>query len=547
MASAVAAEEEERVALALAGAGDGVFDWDLVAGTLTLSAGWKAQLGFAADHDLGSGPEAWLGRVHPDDLAGLRAALDAHLDNATHRFVHEHRIRARDGEHRNVLARGLAARDGAGRAVRLVGTQTDVSVYKAAEARLQHDALHDPLTGLPNRALFLDRLELALRRALRRPKAPACAVLFIDLDRLKLVNDSLGHLAGDRLLQLVGARLAQAVRPGDTVARLGGDEFTVLLEALADASEAAAVADRVHEALGAPVVLEGRELSVTASIGIATAHVDSRAEDVLRNADAAMYRAKAAGPGRRATFDAGMRARVDVATALRGALDSNALALDHQPIAVTGSGRIVGVEARPRWPTPPTGIDAPDLLAVAEETGLAVPLGAWALDAACRRIARRRDRLTVSVDVTGAQLADPGFPALVARVLHTHGLAPTRLRLEVAERVLARDPDGTRRELERVERETGVRAHLDHFGAGTASLHALHRFPGNAIKLDRGFVAELAADDVLRAVITLARTLGLAVVAQGVDSPDQLARARRLGCDRVQGEAIGQPDAPVHT
>lgn len=292
MALAGTAEGAERYALALDGAGDGVFDWDLDADTVTLSGRFKAQLGFAPDHELGTTPNPWLDRVHPDDRAGLEDALTAHLAGVTPQLCSEHRIRTRDGAMKHMLVRGRAIRDDRGRAIRLVGTQTDISTYKAAEARLQHDALHDPLTGLANRALFVDRLELALRRGRRQPGRLACAVLFVDLDRFKLVNDSLGHLAGDRLLQIVAERLEQAVRPGDTVARLGGDEFTVLLESLPDTEEANAVASRVHEALKLPITIQGRELSTSASIGIATAGPGARPEDVLRDADRAMYRAK---------------------------------------------------------------------------------------------------------------------------------------------------------------------------------------------------------------------------------------------------------------
>jgi len=547
------AGETELRGIALEGAGDGVWAWNLAANTLHLSPSWKAQLGFA-DHELPNALESWLGRVHPDDRARLRDALSAHLEGRTARFALEHRLRDRDGSDRWVLSRGIAERDRHRRPRWLVGTQVDVTAYKEAEARLQHDALHDPLTGLANRALFLDRLELALLRGQRSEAPVACAVLFVDLDRFKLVNDSLGHLAGDRLLQVAAQRLAGAVRPQDTVARLGGDEFTVLLEALADEGEAEMVAERVHAALAAPVSLEGRELRVSASIGIASADAQARPEDLLRDADLAMYRAKGTGPGRCATFDAAMReqavARLDVETALRHALEAGELALHYQPVATTGTGRIVAMEALFRWPGGAGDLEAPELLALAEETELIVPIGAWVLVEACRQLAQWRalpgaEELTVSVNVGSVELADPGFPGRVAHALEASGLDGEALRLEVSERALSRDPDGVVATLARVAAQTGVRAQVDDFGAGAASVRALHRFPGDAVKLDRTFVRDLGGDpfaeDVLRAVVALARTLELTVIAEGVETPEQLERAARLGCELAQGYAVAVP------
>ena len=320
------AESEERHALALQGANDGLWDWDVRADKLYFSPRWKAMIGYP-EAEIGDAPGEWLGRVHPDDRAGLTQALEGHLSGATQHFESEHRIQHRDGSYRWMLARGIAVRDPSGRATRVVGSQTDVTDRRQAEQRLQHDALHDALTGLPNRVLFLDRLAQAILRAQRRSPASCAAVLFLDLDRFKLVNDSLGHHVGDRLLVAVARRLESALRPGDTVARLGGDEFTILLDDVCDAREATVIAERVQQTLQDPFHLDGRELVVAASIGIALADPDAAPPDVMRDADVAMYRAKAEGKGRHAVFDARMHElvmrRLDLETDLRHAIEAD--------------------------------------------------------------------------------------------------------------------------------------------------------------------------------------------------------------------------------
>ena len=347
------AESEERHALALQGANDGLWDWDVRADRLYFSPRWKAMLGYT-EADIGDAPGEWLGRVHPDDRAALTQALDGHLGGSTQHFESEHRIQHRDGSYRWMLARGTAVRDHTGRATRVVGSQTDVTDRREAEQRLQHDAMHDALTGLPNRVLFLDRLAQAIRRAAAPGADATCAaVLFLDLDRFKLVNDSLGHHVGDRLLIAVARRLESALRPGDTVARLGGDEFTILLDDVGDAREATVIAERVQHALREPFHLDGRELVVAASIGIALADQDAAPADVMRDADVAMYRAKADGKGRHAVFDARMHERVmrrlDMESDLRRAIEEDGLEVVYQPIVQVATGRIVGFEALCRW------------------------------------------------------------------------------------------------------------------------------------------------------------------------------------------------------
>ncbi len=547
------AESEERHALAMQGANDGLWDWDVRADRLYFSPRWKAMIGYT-EADIGDAPGEWLGRVHPDDRAALTQALEGHLNGATQHFESEHRIQHRDGSYRWMLARGIAVRDHTGRATRVVGSQTDVTDRRQAEQRLQHDALHDDLTGLPNRVLFLDRLDQAIRRGQRRQPATCAAVLFLDLDRFKLVNDSLGHHVGDRLLIAVARRLESALRPGDTVARLGGDEFTILLDDVCEPREATVIADRVQHTLADPFHLDGRELVVGASIGIALADPDAAPADVLRDADVAMYRAKADGKGRHAVFDARMHElvmrRLDMESDLRHAIEDEELEVYYQPTVQAATGRIVGFEALCRWPHEDGAVDPAEFVPIADETGLIVPLGRQVLETACRDIAEWRELpggagLTIGVNVSHRQLSEPGFAAELAAVLESTGLDPRALRLEVREHDLARDPEATRRTLATVFETLGVRWQIDDFGTGASSLHLLHRFPGDAVKIFGPLVSGMGHDggsfEIVKAIVELAHNLGLEVIAEGVEEAGQLEHLRVLGCEFAQGFHMAPP------
>jgi diguanylate cyclase (GGDEF)-like protein/PAS domain S-box-containing protein len=551
------AESEERHALALQGANDGLWDWDVRADRLYFSPRWKAMIGYP-ESEIGDAPGEWLGRVHPDDRAGLTQALEGHLGGATQHFESEHRIQHRDGSYRWMLARGTAVRDQSGRATRVVGSQTDVTDRRQAEQRLQHDALHDDLTGLPNRVLFLDRLAQSILRAQRGGRAgtvSCAAVLFLDLDRFKLVNDSLGHHVGDRLLIAVARRLESALRPGDTVARLGGDEFTILLDDVCDAREATVIAERVQQTLQDPFHLDGRELVVAASIGIALADPDASPPDVMRDADVAMYRAKAEGKGRHAVFDARMHElvmrRLDLETDLRQAIEADKLEVHYQPIVQTATGRIVGFEALARWNGPDgSPIDPGDFVPIAEETGLIVQLGRRVLERACAQVAEWRgmpggEGLTLGVNVSHRQLSEPNFPVELSAALASTGLDPRALRLEVREHDLARDTEATRRTLAHVLETLGVRWQIDDFGTGASSLHLLHRFPGDAVKIFGPLVSGMGHDggsfEIVKAIVELAHNLGLEVIAEGVETAGQLEHLRVLGCEFAQGFHLSAP------
>jgi diguanylate cyclase (GGDEF)-like protein/PAS domain S-box-containing protein len=544
------AESEQRHALAMQGADDGLWDWDVRSERLYFSPRWKSMLGYE-EQELGEAPGEWLGRVHPDDRAAVQQAFEAHCSGASQHFEQEYRIQHRDGSYRWMLARGMAVRDAQGHATRVVGSQSDVTDRKEAEQRLQHDAMHDALTGLPNRVLFLDRLDQAIRRAQRATPQAAAAVLFLDLDRFKLVNDSLGHQAGDRLLIAVARRLESAVRPPDTVARLGGDEFTVLLDGVSDAHEASLVAERVHQTLRAPFHIDERELFVDASIGIALAEADAAPDTVLRDADVAMYRAKADGKGRQAVFDGHMHEqvmrRLDMETELRKAIEERRLEVVYQPIVQTATGRIAGFEALCRWPD--AASEPAEFVPIAEETGLIVPLGRWVLERATTQLADWRRTaagagLTVGVNVSHRQLADPEFGRTLSEALEASQLDPRALRLEVSEHTL----EHAQRALTQLVATHGVRSHIDDFGTGASSLRLLHGFPGDAVKIHRTLVAgmgrEPGAFEIVKALVGLAHSLGLEVIAEGVETATQLDHLELLGCEFAQGFYLSAPLRP---
>ena len=430
-----------------------------------------------------------------------------------------------------------------------VGTVSDVTERKALEEEFVHRALHDPLTGLPNRALLVERLEHALARLAR--DEGRVAVLFLDLDGFKVINDSLGHETGDRLLVEAARRLEGCVRPGDTAARLGGDEFVVLLENVADEGEAIRVAERVAEALRPSFVLDGREVYVTASIGIALSRAPGeRPRDLLRNADAAMYRAKEHGKARYALFEEEMNARTLRRLALEGDLrravanPGKELVVHYQPKANLSTGKIVCVEALARWQHPERGLLSPEeFVPVAEETGLVVPLGRWVIGEACRRLAQWQGLfpagppLTVSANLSAKQFEHEGLPRDVALALEEAGLDPGRLILEITEGVAMADASsaaGVMRELKAL----GVKLSIDDFGTGYSSLSYLTRFPLDYLKIDRSFVAGLGEDHndtVASGIIGLAHAMGLKVVVEGIETEGQLELLREMGCDMGQG------------
>ncbi|HEY3021737.1 MAG TPA: EAL domain-containing protein [Solirubrobacteraceae bacterium] len=418
---------------------------------------------------------------------------------------------------------------------------------KRVESRLAHRAMHDDLTGLPNRALFLDRLGQALSRLGRH--ATTLAVLFLDLDRFKAINDALGHAAGDELLRAVATRLASVLRAGDTAARLGGDEFAVLCEDVAGERHAVGVAERVAEALRAPFPLGGDEIHVRSSVGIALATLGNEDPDALvREADAAMYRAKERGGGVYEVFDDGMRARTarrhQTEVALRRAIERGELALRFLPQVELAGGTICGAEALVRWDHPERGlVDPAEFIATAEDTGLIVPMGAWVLEQACRQ-ALRWPGLITAVNLSPRQSAHPDLIEAVAGALDRTGVDPATILLEIVERAVSDDLEAGAATLRRLA-ALGVRLALDDFGTGPSSLRALQRLPVGDVKLDRSLVARLPGDPqagaLLAAIVSLAHALGLRIAAEGVETAVQADALRALGCDLAQGFYFHRP------
>ena len=547
-------ESRERYRLALAGANDGVWDWDLVAGTFRVSERWCEMLGLGQD-EVGEDPEGWLALLHPSERDEVWDTLQAHLTGQTPHFEVEHRVSHGDGGWRWVRTRGLAVRDGAGRATRIAGSQGDITERRNFEARLLRDATTDTLTGLANRAAFVERLRGALARAAMEG-ARGCAVLFLDLDRFKLVNDSLGHQVGDRLLVAVAQRLRMSVRPQDLVARFGGDEFALLVEAVDSAERVAELAARIHRSLSLPFHVGSQQIHASGSIGIVHCAGEAEGvEEVLRNADIAMYRSKRAGRGCTEVFSeadhAAVAGRLDLETGLRRALAQGELVLHYQPIVRIPDASLVGFESLVRWRTPEGRLVQPsEFIPVAEECGLIHQLGAWALRAACQRMADLTRALpaavdlSVSVNVSARQFADPGLVGLVERALVSTGLSPRRLGLEVTESALIDDPDAATVTLGRL-RAMGVRIHLDDFGIGYSSLSYLRRFPIDCLKIDRSFTQSVPGrhqdEAIIRAIVALADALGLEVVAEGVEREEQWAHLVGLQCGYGQGFFFSHP------
>lgn len=537
-------ESEERYALAAAGANEGLWDWNLETDKVYYSPRWQSMLGYA-DGEIGNRPADWFGLVHPDDLDRLMTELASHRSGATPLFENEHRVRHKDGAYRWVLSRGIAVRNASGAPHRMAGSQTDIT----------DRTMHDALTGLPNRALFVDRLERAALRTQRHPDA-LFAVILLDIDRFKLVNDSLGHTIGDQLLCVVARRLETSLRPGDTVARLGGDEFAILLEEIANVGDAVQVAQRTHAILAEPYTLDGHEVFTTASIGIALSGSESaRSEDLLRDADTALHRAKALGKARHEVFDATMHARAvtrfRIETDLRRAIERREFRLHYQPIVALPSGRLVGFEALMRWAHPDRGLVPPmEFIPVAEDTGLIAQIGEWGFGEACRQMRAWHERfstqppLMISVNLSGKQFVQPDLADRLERILRETGLAPESLKIEITESVLMDNPESAALTLARF-RALNVQISLDDFGTGYSSLGYLHRFPIDTLKVDRSFVNAMGREgegsELVRTIITLAHSMDMTVVAEGVETKEQVAQLAALGCEYGQGYYFAKP------
>ncbi len=543
-------EREERLSLATSATTDVVWDWDLRQNRLWLSPSFRDLLGIQGQ--LNGEPADWLDRVHPEDIAPVRAALSAHLEGRSSVFDSEHRIQHTDKEWRWVHARGTAQRDPNGTAVRVAGLMSDVTRHRTLVERMAHDARHDALTGLPNRTLFLDLLRHSFYRT-RRHEDYRFAVLFIDIDRFKMVNDAFGHEAGDQLLQQIARRLESCLREGDTLARHGGDEFTMWLDDVRGSSDAMRVADRVHEVMREPFELgSGQRVQSSASIGVALGSSQyQKAEDVLRDADVAMYRAKALGKARTAVFarESGEAApaHVQLESDLRSALLRNELLIHYMPIVDVQTGKVRALEALARWQHPRLGLVPPSkFLAMAMETGLIVSIDQWVLQNASRQMHDWRreiasaNKLSLSVNFSQKLLEQRDLGTQIDRVLREWKIAPGDLNLDINESMLPPD-NGTSALAELHQR--GVKLHMDDFGTGQAWLRHLHKTEVDTIKIDRSFISGGAEKDrqVLGRIVSIARDLGKTVIAEGVETKEQARVVREVGCAFAQGFFFSPP------
>ncbi len=496
--------------------------------------------------------KTFLRFVHPDDRALVRETVREALYGSKNPSL-DYRVVRPDGEVRSVCTQYEVLRDESGRPTRMVGTVHGITERKALEERLEHQAFHDSLTGLPNRALLMDRLGHALARVERHEKS--IAVLFLDLDDFKFVNDSFGHEVGDRLLAAVASRFQECVRPQDTIARIGGDEFTILLEDVEDVDDAVYVAERITESLRTPFDLGDHRVFTRASVGVVLGtSVRDRPEALLRDADLALYEAKRLGKARYKVFgpDTGHRSakRLKLKSDLGRALERDEFRVLYQPKMLLRTGGIIGTEALVRWEHPERGLILPsEFVPLAEETGLIIPIGYKVLEEACRQAYAWQERYpdapqTMYINLSARQFNDPELTGKVAKVVRETGVEPSVLALEISENVLMSDPQSALDKL-RSLRELGARVVVDNFGTAYSSLSSLGRLPMSSLNVDRSLIFRLgvAPEDtaIVSAMINLAHSLGWEVTAEGVETADQLARLRELGCDMAQGYHLWKP------
>lgn len=489
--------------------------------------------------------------VHPDHRENF-LARENHLKESQQSSLKAEKFVRLDGQERDVEV-VLASVTYRGRPATQILTR-DITERRRAEEQLLHDAFHDSLTGLPNRALFIDHLKLAVNHC-RRTRGYLFAVLFIDLDRFKNINDSLGHMVGDQLLNAIAHRLEICLRDGDTIARLGGDEFTILLDGIKDYSDAQRVAERVQEVLEQPFNLAGRELFVTASVGIKySSDGDEQPEDLLRDADTAMYCAKALGKAQSQVFDANMHKRaltlLEIESDLRRAIEREEFDVHYQPIVSLESGRISGFEALVRWRHPERGLISPsEFIPIAEETGLIIQIDRWVLRQACLQMRRWQEalpetsRMKISVNLSCKQFMQATIVEQVLETLRETGLDPRNLKLEITESVMMERGEYAMSVLEQLSR-AGIELSLDDFGTGYSSLSYIHHFPVTTLKIDQSFIKRIGGEqngEIVRAVVALARNLGLDVVAEGIETIIQHDQLKALGCEHGQGYYFSEP------
>jgi diguanylate cyclase (GGDEF)-like protein/PAS domain S-box-containing protein len=530
-----------------------IWDWDVAADKVFTSAETETALGLKVGAL--EGPAAkWLDVLHPLDRDRFRATLDNVLEQRRGRVTQDFRLRTADGHYLWLALRARPVVGSDGEVIRLVGTLTDVTEAKTAEERLLHDAVHDNLTGLPNRELFLDRLDAVLSFA-KTDSALKATVMVIDLDRFKQVNDSVGMAVGDSILLTLARRLGRVIKPQDTLARLSGDQFALILLSESGAEKVTAVAQTIRRTLRAPITFNDREIFVTGSIGMTLGDTEpQRGEEVLKDAELAMYHAKRGGGDRIEVFKPAMRARktdrLTLESDLRRAIEREEIAILYQPIVRLEDRAVAGFEALARWNHPKLGRMSPaEFITIAEETGLIVELGLFVLERAARQLSawqrtlRQRNPLFVSVNVSSRQLLRHDLIQDLRSVLTRSVVARGTLKLEITESVVMENPEHAAQMLARI-RELGAGLALDDFGTGYSSLSYLQRFPFDTIKIDQSFVRTTAKGTrpvILRSIVSLAHDLGMDVVAEGAETDSDAVELSQLGCEYAQGFVFGAP------
>lgn len=545
----------DTYALAAYSANDGFWEWDLKSDEIYFSARWKSILGYD-DSDIGTHKSEWFDRIHPDDAERVRSEIASHIEELSPHFESEYRILHKDNRYHWVRTHIVAVRNNLDEPIKVVGSLTDVTQVKDNEAQLQHDAFHDLLTDLANRKLFLDRLDRAVKRS-SRSMDYLYAVLLIDLDRFKLLNQSFGHEAGNQLLIDISKRMEAAARIGDTVARFGGDVFAILLEGIKSSADVIHFIERFQNIMARAFVVDNQEIFITTSIGIALSNSSyQEANDIVRDAEIAMNRAKLMGQACYEIFDKEMHlhsvSRLQVENDLRKAIENQEFILHYQPIVNLKSGKIVAFETLIRWNHPEKGLLPPsNFIEIAEETGLIIPIGEWVLETACHQVAKWQQtfedykELLICINVSGKQFSKADFLSDLEQVLKDSSLAPGSLKLELTESILLENDESIYLLLNEIK-GLGVKLGIDDFGTGYSSLSYLHRFPIDTLKIDRSFVSYFEYETVnntkiIETIIQLGHHLTMDIVAEGIETLNQKKVLTQLQCQYGQGFYFSKP------
>lgn len=544
--------KEERYEMASLGSDEGLWDWNLDTNEIYYSKTWKKIIGYE-DHEIEGKPDEWFSKIHLNDVERVIKVLSANKKTENSQVSTTYQILHSDGDYRWVSTKGIFLANNDGKINRIIGSHKDITLQKAAEHQLVHDALHDNLTGLANRALFFDRLAFFIERA-KRVKGYKYAVVFLDLDRFKVINDSLGHLFGDQLLIQIAEILKKNMRGNDTIARLGGDEFTVLLDAVEDIGDAIRFSKRIQREITTSFNIKGHDVFVTASIGIAISTPEiQRPEEILRNADISMYQAKAKGRSRHEVYRPEMHTTAlnlfHLEKDLRGAIENQEFELYFQPIICLKSGKVVRLEALIRWNHPERGLVNPlSFIPLAEETGIIVEIGEWVLRQACIESKKWQEffnvDIGVSVNISARQFQFQNIVRLIQKVSKDTNVYLPSLEIEITETTAMKNIDYSVKVLNELKL-LGLNISIDDFGIGYSSLSCINILPVDIIKIDRTFTRNIDGDSknviIVENLISMAHKLNLKVVAEGVETPDQLKFLMEKQCDQLQGYLFTKP------